>query len=77
MFITLDFITMVLQKYRHSRNQSFNLECIIAMVEPFWVFDVSPFEIKNRVFEFNYQKMNTFEFVINVPNMMFESVFNE
>ena len=26
-------------------------------------FDVRPFEAKNVVFEFDYQKMNTFEFV--------------
>ena len=26
-------------------------------------FDVRSFEAKNRVFEFNYHKMNTFEFV--------------
>ena len=27
------------------------------------MFDVRSFEAKNRVFEFDYQKVNTFEFV--------------
>ena len=34
------------------------------MVDPVGsMFNVCSFEAKNRVFEFNYHKMNTFEFV--------------
>ena len=38
------------------------------------MFDIRSFEAKNRVFEFDYQKMNTFEFVQCSEKMMFESV---
>ena len=46
-------------------------------------FKVCSFEAKNRVFEFNYQKMNTFEFVrcskidVRVRSMFVEMVFDK
>ena len=38
------------------------------------MFDVRSFEAKKRVFEVDYQKMKTFEFVRCSEKMMFESV---
>ena len=46
----------------------------VVIGEPCSVFDDSLFETKSRMFKFDYKKMNTFEFVIYFPNMMFESV---
>ena len=37
-------------------------------------FDVRSFKAKNRVFEFDYHKMNMFEFVRCSKKMMFEPV---
>ena len=41
-------------------------------------FDVQPFEAKNRVFEFDYQEMNTSEFVRRslFEKMMFEYIYS-
>ena len=45
-------------------------------------FDVQPFEAKNRVFEFDHQQMNTFEFVrcskndVRVRSMFDKMVFD-
>ena len=33
-------------------------------------FDVRLFEAKNMVFEFDYEKMNTFEFILHIRKMI-------
>ena len=37
-------------------------------------FDVRSFKAKNRVFEFDYQRMNMFEYVLTFEKRMFEYV---
>ena len=50
------------------------LNLLILNVELCSKFDVRSLKAKNRVFEFDYQRMNMFEYVLTFEKRMFEYV---